>query len=572
MNLRFLFPVALLALNASLSAQYSIFYLADPTAQRVSAKPASVRVYLSGAMIEARSKATLKAGTQTIVFTDVSPFVEENSVQVKADADITILSVNYQLNYLDARKKDEENKKLGDSLSTYTKELARVLVEQRAYDEELSLLASNKSIGGANIGVSVVELQKMADFIRIRVKETGGKRLETEEKERRLNERIELLNQQLENPSDMGAPSGEIIVVMEAKTVGSATFNVSYYTVNCGWTPMYDVRVKDVNSKAQITAKANVVQNTGQEWKDVKLSLCTGNPSRGNVKPVISPWRISVTEPVVYKRERAVRDELKKQLDPVADSVSADGSLFYNLSSAGTYSFSATPPTLGSMAWSNGLSVTGSSYTSVDPQATTNAIFDISIPYTIASNGKDNIIEIQEYSVDAKYSYFSIPKLDEDAFLVADLIGWDKNELLPGEANVYFESNYVGKSYFDSRLIDDTLSFALGRDNNITIKRVQVKDLNEKSSITGNTKKITRSFEINVKNTRKATVQLEVEDQVPLSNNEELEVELADGSDAIYDVETGKLTWKLPMGPGEAKKLRFSYTVKYPKKYILNGM
>jgi len=548
MNIRFSASLLLLFISQWVNSQKEDLH--------VSSAPQKVLVYISGAQIEAKANASLKAGVQTIVFDKLSNYIVENSVQVKADADITIMSVNYQLNYLQPQDK-KEYKVLDDSVLSYRQQLARLAVTKRGYDEELSMLASNKSIGGANVGVNVNELQKMADFIRLRVQETALKKLETEEKERRLTERITIISQQLNELRNSAAtPTGEVVVMLDSRLAGPANFELSYYASNCGWVPMYDVRVKDVNSQAKITAKANVFQSTGQEWKNVKLSLCTGNPSRGNTKPVINPWWISLSDPVVY-RQNYKEANSRSMMEGDAERPAAAPARMEDMKSLEEVQV---------------MSNSASSYTEVNPNATTNSIFDINIPYTINSNGKDNIIEIQEYSVDAKYSYFAIPKQDQDAFLVTDLIGWDKNELLPGEANVYFENNYVGKSYFDSRLIDDTLSFALGRDNNITIKRKQVKDLNEKTTISGNTKKITRSFEIDVKNTRKSAIVIELEDQVPLSNNAELVVELVDGSDAVYDKSTGKLTWKLTMNPGEAKKLKFSYTVKYPKKYILNGM
>ena len=103
----------------------------------------------------------------------------------------------------------------------------------------------------------------------------------------------------------------------------------------------------------------------------------------------------------------------------------------------------------------------------------------------------------------------------------------------------------MGKSYFDTRIADDTLSVALGRDNNIVLKRKQVKELNERTAINNGIKKVSRNFEIEVKNTRKAPIEMEIEDQIPLSNNEQLVVEVLDTGKAEYNKETGKLTRSL---------------------------
>jgi uncharacterized protein (TIGR02231 family) len=214
--------------------------------------------------------------------------------------------------------------------------------------------------------------------------------------------------------------------------------------------------------------------------------------------------------------------------------------------------------------------ITPAQFTEVQTTST-NAVFDINIPYSVKSDGKPSIVEIQNYEVTAEYNYFSSPKLDKDAFLIADLAGWNQSELLPGDANVYFENNFVGKTYFDSGVTDDTLSFALGRDNNIKINRKLIKDFKEKTGVSGNYIKHTKLFEIELKNTRKTEIRLKVEDQVPLSTNEELSIEKLEANDARYDKDTGKLTWEIVLKPGESKKLSMGYAVKYPKSMVIQG-
>ncbi len=537
----------------------SIFAQNTDIDARITTKPEQVTLYVSGAQVTAKGNTNLKSGRQTVVFDKLSNFINANSVQVKADKDITILSVNYQFNYLEPEEK-KDFMQLEDSLKYYRQQIQRLSITKNSYIEEISLLQANKSIKGDNVGVTATELTKMADLIRTRYAEAALRKLEIEEKETKLSERIVKMDQQLAQlRQGEQTVTGEVVVQLIAATAGNANFELGYFVNNCSWSPLYDIRVKDVNTPTTVVAKANVVQNTGQDWKNVKLSLSTGNPTLGNTKPNLNPWTLSLSDPIVYRKARyktqAPAAAYDKEEAPVSDALLSEVVI-----SSRNNGYVATE------------SITAAEITRVDNNQLTNAIFNISVPYNIASNGKENIVEIQQYEVAANYSYFSIPKIDNDAFLVADLIGWDKGELLSGDANVYFENNYVGTTYFDARIVDDTLSFALGRDNNITIKRKQTKDFNEKTSISGNTKKITRSFDIEVKNTRKSAIEIELEDQIPLSNNEELIIEAINTGNAEYNKETGKLTWKLKLNPAESKKLTFSYSVKFPKKMILNGL
>jgi uncharacterized protein (TIGR02231 family) len=347
-------------------------------------------------------------------------------------------------------------------------------------------------------------------------------------------------------------PTGEITVQLNATTAGPANFELSYYVTNCGWSPSYDIRVKDVNSKAVIAAKANIVQNTGQDWKNIKLALSTGNPASGNTQPMLNPWWLSLSDPS-QPRYKTRQDTKARGYENMNAPAAAGAVMMFDA------------PQMKE-------AITPASFTQVIESTGTNSTFDISIPYTILSNGKENFVEIQQYAIAANYTYLSIPKVDKDAFLLARLQGWDKSELLPGEANVYFENNYVGQTYFDTRIVDDTLSVGLGRDNNIVVKRKQVNEFKEKTSITGNTKKVSRMYEIEVRNTRKSAIEIELEDQIPLTNNEQLEVEVLETGNAQYNKETGKLTWKIKLNPGESKSIRFGYAVKHPKKMIVNGL
>jgi uncharacterized protein (TIGR02231 family) len=536
--------------NSAILLFFTVVAAVAQTDARITTTPENVLVYLTGAQIQSKGKSNLKQGRQTVVFDMLSNYVDPNSIQVKADASVTILSVNYALNYL--KPQDfKEFKELEDSVRYYTDQNARLAITRKGYEEELTVLAANKSIGGANSGVSTVELGKITEFVRNRVQECALKKYEIENKEKRNAERMQLLNQQMnEMRNNRMKPTGEITVQLNAANAGQASFELSYYVTNCGWTPSYDIRVKDINSKAIIAAKANVVQNTGQDWKNVKLSLSTGNPAQGNTQPSLSPWWLSLTENYPFK-EKGARSLDSKKMEMAVPAA------------AGAF----RQDDMDGMPNS-----TAADFSQLNNTTGTNSIFEISIPYTIESNGKENYVEIQRYEMTAEFSYLSIPKLDPDAFLLARILGWDKSELLPGDASVYFENNYIGNSYFDTRIVDDTLAVALGRDNNVTLKRKQVNELNEKTSLSGNTKKISRVFEIDVRNTRKAAIEIEIEDQIPLSNNEQLIVDVLETGGAEYDKETGKLVWKLKLATGETKKLRFGYSVKYPRKMILNGL
>jgi hypothetical protein len=100
-----------------------------------------------------------------------------------------------------------------------------------------------------------------------------------------------------------------------------------------------------------------------------------------------------------------------------------------------------------------------------------NVVFDIDLPYDIASNGKEQTVTLKEYEVPVIYKHYSVPKLDKDAYLLGEVAEWEKLNLLPGEANIIFEGTYIGKSFIDPNSTHDTLNLTLGRDKRVVVKR-----------------------------------------------------------------------------------------------------
>jgi len=186
------------------------------------------------------------------------------------------------------------------------------------------------------------------------------------------------------------------------------------------------------------------------------------------------------------------------------------------------------------------------------------------LPYTIKSDGKTTIVDIQNYTLPATYQYYAAPKLDPSAFLLAKVSGWEDYNLLSGYINLYFEGTYVGKSYLNVKDTKDTLDFSLGRDENIVIERKKQKEYNT-SQFIGSNRKVSFAWEISVRNKKKTPVTIVVEDQLPLSTDNQIEIEKGETPEATYDETNGILKWKFTLNSAETKKVNFSYSVKYPK-------
>ncbi|HCM77383.1 MAG TPA: mucoidy inhibitor-like protein, partial [Cytophagales bacterium] len=177
----------------------------------------------------------------------------------------------------------------------------------------------------------------------------------------------------------------------------------------------------------------------------------------------------------------------------------------------------------------------------------------------------------QTNEIKAMYAYSVVPKLEGDAFLIAKATGWEGLSLLPGEANLFFEGTFVGKTFIDPNSIKDTLAISLGRDKRIVVKREELKDLTSKKLI-GTNQKEERSWEISVRNSKTEAITISVEDQLPVSKNKDIEVTALNTGGAKFDPVSGKLTWQLVIQPNETKKVTYRYEVKYPKDKQITGL
>ena len=308
--------------------------------------------------------------------------------------------------------------------------------------------------------------------------------------------------------------------------------------------------------------KASLTQTTGLDWKKTKLTLSTGTPNFGVTAPVLTPWYLQLYVPGIYTdlERRAMQGNATRNF---VQSYANDKALAEEVVVSG-YGEMKVKKQLDDVDPS-----TVQQYTSLT-QGQLNTSFEIDLPYDISSDGQLNSVTIKDQEISCVLKNYAVPRMDKDAYLLAEVADWQNLDLLPGDANIIMDDTYIGKSVIDPNSTADTLNLSLGRDRRLAVKRSLVKEMSSLKTSGGNTKQVF-TYEIIVKNNKITDVNLLLKDQYPLSTIKEVEVKLEEGGEAMVNAETGVLTWKIDLKPGESKKVRFSYSVKYPKdKKIVN--
>lgn len=197
------------------------------------------------------------------------------------------------------------------------------------------------------------------------------------------------------------------------------------------------------------------------------------------------------------------------------------------------------------------------------------AEFEITEQYSIAANGKTTTIPIKQIDMAVSYQYYCAPKLDKDVFLTALVTDWERHHLLEGQTHIYYEGTYVGSGLLDTRFVKDTIDISLGRDRSVQALREKIKDANRNRS---NDKEAvaSRNWQINIRNNKIYPIRLIVEDQVPLTSDQRVQIKSDIPTEATLNAENGYIKWQLSIEPSQRYELKFGYTVRYPSNWNLN--
>ncbi len=600
-----------------------------------------VTLFIDGAQVTRTEQVDIPAGNSTLVFTGLSPYLDDKSMQVAAKGRFTVTAVNRLFNHTDSLERSARQQALEQELANIRQQQKKQQAAREVIDAESDLLKVNCSVGNRNAATPLAAIKELNEYYASRMEELKRRTLELEGQLKTLSEREQ---QVLADLTQLGgrqtAPMSEVEVRIESPAACKGVFTLTYYVRNAGWFPSYDIRSGGLSEPVEISYKANIFQNTREEWKNVDLTLSSSNPTTGSIAPQLKTWwldygmapprynpsltsntvsgtvfdeqrepligasvlvpgttvgtstdvqgRYSVTVPngvsslqfnyIGYKSQtraiagntmNVVMQEDNAQLDEVvvtgygsAPSAALTGRVA-GVQARNKAATRTVEMEFADFAEESDVMEVGQTQTQLGYE------FEIRQPYTIPSDGKSVAAEIGRYRLPAVYTYRSTPKIDKDAFLVAETTDWAKLNLLEGEANVYFENTFVGKSILSPREAGDTLRFSMGRDRGIRIERTKESDYSARRAV-GSNQTQTMGWKLTVRNTRTEPVVLMLTDQLPVSRNSSITVTEEELSGGTLDKETGTVTWRLELKPGEQRELKLRYAVKYPKGRSLN--
>ncbi len=512
-------------------------------------------VYLQGAALTHTATASLKSGSYEVMINGLSPDIEIASLKVSANG-VLISASEFSNDYITPKEESARIKKLQDSLDTYKRQLQEAKDELTVHTHLLKMLTDGtlNNMSQKDGTVSVADINANMELYKSKAAPLQHSIDQDNLKIAKLDETVKRLQRQIsQDQSKDKQRTGVLRLAVSVPQTVNTVFTITYFTYMAGWVPCYDINIASMDKPVVLKSKAQVTQVTGIDWNNVKLTLSNATPNRTKEAPVFKTWFLDFYRPRIISGVNP-RSNSVSYAETSAKVASLEGVAAYD---GAVTSITATPLLM-------------DDYVDVDMQEVA-VNYNISVPYDIPGNGKEQLIDLKSYDIKADYKYYSAPKLSDETYLIADLSDYEQYNLLPGYATVTFENTFVGRTFLRPNVTEEHISLTLTTDPRISVKREKMSNYCSTKHV-GNTTTVTQAYQITVKNNQTKPVKLTLKEQYPISNNKDIEVKLGDVTPAAtYNKEgIGVLTWEVELKAGETRTFNVSYSVKYPKDQNVN--
>lgn len=526
-----------------------------------------VKLYLTSGELTHEKEIKIQQGRNKLVFTGISAFADQRSIQFTNNGNARIVSLSTEMDFAAAETFNPKIKELKDTLDKLKDRLQNTYDIISSYNAEQAVLNTNRDIKG-NESLTADKIKAVADFYRNRT-------LEISKAMSRLNKEKEFLTARIGETRILltefnfieNQRSNQVIVLLDSDKAQTINGILKYQVSDCGWAPTYDLSVMDINQPINLKYKAQIYNNTGNEWKNVELVLSTSDPSLSATAPLLNPFFITYSEYLADKRQKFVqpaREQAQSRTVLMNEINMANQRAYdnYYLEEEGKFAKSGENKNLE-------VKQVATVQMKTLELSDLNAEFPIPHSFSCPSDARPYLVEIKDLTIPASFAHITVPKLDQGAFLLAKIVGWQELDLIAGPTSVYFAGNYVGMSEINTRNVADTLELSFGRDSKIQVQRKLKADKSIKKT-SGSTKRDSYFYELSVRNNRSVPITIDIFDQIPLSRSSDITVTVEELGGGVHVLETGEVSYKVTIAPGETKSFELGYTVKYPKSQNIN--
>jgi hypothetical protein len=624
-------------------------------------------IFRDRALVKRLAKVELSKGKHQLLFSKLTNDLQDKSVRIEASGSgmVKILDVKVERRFT-AELQQEKLKNLEKKLESLTaqhrtvSDKIQVLTNKKQFVE--SLQAESAKIYNQKMLLSpssVKEWDTMLNFIDQRLTKIFTDLRKEETHKKQIEKDIRVVQSEINQSRDMSSRNyKEIIALIETETAGSVNVSPTYLVNNATWYPMYDVRVSSDAKQLELSYFGMVQQSTGEDWKNIDLTLSTTSPMIVQKLPSLNQWFVN-TKPIplppranevydappsayniTYEQNYGLPQGTGALTGFVIDASSGEslpgvnlairntklgtvsdkeGKFYLQNIPAGSYTLevnyigfntiSTRLPILNKKIsmlnipmYESALELDEVIAVTADkpmirkdmaasqeqfaparkekrPEYSTalagelSTIFKLPAKNTIASASSPQKVTIAIESFPVDFEYTAIPKIIPKVYLKGKVLNNKTYPLLEGELNIFVDNEYINRSFINTIVASDSFEVALGTDDKINVERILINKFTESGGFLSGKSQVTYSYEIRLKNNRVSSEVINLFDQVPISMNEDIKIELISPDLDLEKLNSEKkLEWKIKLNSGEEKKIPLKFKIIYPSNVKIYGL
>ncbi len=534
----------------------------------VQSRLTGVTVYQDRAQTVRTASLNLKPGTHLIAVEGLPVLLQDDSIRVEGSgtARVTIAGIEVKRKFLE-QTSEKRGKELENEMRALERKIGSLDAKRAGIAAQKSFLESIKVAWGDRISKelaigkpSSAELMDAAGFVGSGIAKAEEQFRDIDAEKRQIKEKIDALKRQKnEVTGSLRKEAKTVEITVDVAKEGNFNLNLSGVVSKATWEPAYDVRLAPDGQTAEITFRALVRQQSGEDWNNVVLTLSTARPSAGGAPPEMNPWRLSLYRPVppamVYAAAMpapAPRAEsfraMKKAARPDNDENLAGSEISEEPAPAEAVFQTAQVST-----------------------ETTSVSFRIPKPVDVTGDNSQQSSVISIDRVPVTTEYVAVPKLSPSVYLTAELVNKAAWPLLPGQIKIFTGNTFIGTAMMKKVAAGEKYVLPFGSDDQVTVKREEKKQHKEGGMF--GSSRMGYLYKVEANNFRKEPQTLTVKDQIPLAGDNEIRVSLEEALlKPTEKKDDGTVLWKLKMAPGEKKEFSYEILVEYPKDRKISGL
>ncbi len=528
----------------------------------VESKVVKATIYSDSALLSREATLNLKKGMQEVIFSDVPEGIDEGTLSVSAEgqARARLLGAKVKRIFLEKEASLEVNR-IKEEMQKLEKEIMSLNNEKLVIAQEREFLRSINNFSSAQIPKEIATKMPKAEELGGIYAFLSNKWQETFDKEEALDVQLKDLSNKLDKfrrelaQVEGGAKKSQLAITikLDVEEQGSLKINADYLVRQAGWMSEYDARVDYKNEKVELICFGIVRQNTGEDWRDIKLFLSTGKPTISGKMPELESWFLRPYEPPVVYERRA----MKEALDAARMESVAGGAM--------------------PMAPAEEAKVAAFQYAQMESKITS-VSYEVKAPVSLKPDGSEERVPIFSVTLPAKFEYSATPKLSPYVYL-SSRVKNETEQLLAGAVRIFLENSYIGSSFISTIAKEEEFDLYLGIDEGVKVKREKLEEKKDEVLVAGikkNTISVIYKYKLTVENYKSKNIKFNLFDNIPISQNDQIKVKVLEISEKPkeenYKEKTGVAYWEFELAPKQKKEITIRFQVEYPREIGFIGL